>query len=119
MAVKQSKRYRECLKAQPPGAVSVAEAVKVVKSFKPTKFDSSVELVMHMGIDTKQADQLLRGSISLPHGVGASKKVIAFCDGENIEKAKAAGAVEAVPTNSSRRSRRAGWTSTWPWPPRT
>jgi len=95
MSVKQSKRYLECLKVRPAGKLPLPEAVKAVKAFKPTKFDPSIELSMHMGIDGKQADQILRGAISLPHGVGASKKVIAFCDGENIDKAKAAGAIEA------------------------
>jgi large subunit ribosomal protein L1 len=95
MPPKQSKRFQECLKVRPEGKLPIPEAVKALKAFKPTKFDPSVELTMHMGIDGKQADQILRGAISLPHGVGASKKVIAFCDGENIEKAKAAGAIEA------------------------
>ena len=93
--LKKSKRYKECLKIRPEGKLPVADAVKAVKAFKPTKFDPTIELVMHMGIDPKQPDQILRGAISLPHGVGASKKVIAFCDGDNIDKAKAAGAIEA------------------------
>ena len=93
--LKKSKRYKECLKVRPEGKLSVAEAVKAVKAFKPTKFDPTIELAMHMGIDPKQPEQILRGAISLPHGVGASKKVVAFCDGENIDKAKAAGAIEA------------------------
>ncbi|MCH7720468.1 MAG: 50S ribosomal protein L1 [Planctomycetes bacterium] len=55
----------------------------------------TVELVIHLGIDPKQADQMLRGSMSLPKGTGQTKKVIAFCDRELAEKATAAGAVEA------------------------
>jgi large subunit ribosomal protein L1 len=50
---------------------------------------------MHLGIDPKQADQAIRGALSLPHGIGATKKVVAFCDGEDIARAKAAGAIEA------------------------
>ncbi len=57
-------------------------------------FDQTVELVVHLGIDPKQADQALRGSMSLPKGIGKTKAVIAFCEGELAEKAKAAGAVE-------------------------
>ena len=91
----RSKRYRQCLEHVPKGKVSVAEAIKVLKSFKATKFDSTINLVMHLGIDPKQADQALRGAVSLPHGIGSSKKVIAFCDGDDITKAKAAGAIEA------------------------
>jgi large subunit ribosomal protein L1 len=75
--------------------VGLAEAVKRVKSFTPTKFDQNVDCVIWLGIDTKQADQLIRGSVSLPHGIGKSKKVIAFCEDSDIEAAKQAGAIEA------------------------
>ncbi len=56
--------------------------------------DQTVELVMHLGIDPRQADQMLRGAISLPKGIGKSRRVIAFCEGPAAEEAKAAGAVE-------------------------
>ena len=92
---KRSKRYRQDLEKIPEGKVPVGEAVSIVKNFQATKFDPTVELVMHLGIDPRQADQALRGSISLPHGIGVTKKVIAFCEDEDVEKAKAAGAVEA------------------------
>ncbi len=95
MATKHSKRYRQCLERVPEGPVPVAEAVGIVKDFAPTKFDPTVELVMSLGIDTRQADQALRGSISLPHGIGATRKVIAFCEGEDVAAAKDAGAIEA------------------------
>ena len=58
-------------------------------------FDQTVELCMHLGIDPKQADQMLRGSMSLPKGIGKTKTVIAFCDEDMAAEAKAAGAVEA------------------------
>ena len=91
----RSKRYRACLEKVPAGPVSPAEAIKVVKQFAPTKFDSTINVTLHLGIDPKQADQGIRGAISLPNGIGATKKVIAFCDGEDIAKAKASGAIEA------------------------
>lgn len=91
----RSKRYRQCLEKVPPKPVPLADAVKIVKEFPATKFDSSIQLVMHLGIDPKQADQALRGALSLPHGIGATKKVIAFCEGSDAEAAKAAGAIEA------------------------
>jgi len=75
--------------------VSLAEAVEKVKSFKTAKFDQTIECVMHLGIDPKQADQLVRGSLSLPHGIGKQKKVIAFCEDTDVEAARKAGAVEA------------------------
>jgi large subunit ribosomal protein L1 len=51
--------------------------------------------VLHLGIDTKQSEQLIRGSLSLPHGIGKKKKVVAFCDDSEVEIAKKAGAIEA------------------------
>ena len=95
MATRVSRRYKECLASVPEDAVDLPEAVRILKGFKATKFDSTVELVMHLGIDPRQADQALRGSISLPHGIGKARKIIAFCDGEDIDKATAAGAIEA------------------------
>jgi large subunit ribosomal protein L1 len=91
----KSKRYRKDIEQVSKEPVSLADAVAKVKSFKALKFDQSVECVVHLGIDTKQADQLIRGSLSLPHGIGKKKKVIAFCDDSEVETATKAGAVEA------------------------
>jgi large subunit ribosomal protein L1 len=77
------------------GGLSVKAAVKLLKQTKPTKFDQTVECVVTLGIDPKQADQLVRGSLSLPHGIGKSKKVVVFCPEDQAEKAKAAGAIDA------------------------
>ena len=95
MGKTQSKRYRQCLEKIPADPVSVAEAVTAIKSFPPPQFDATVELVMHLGIDPKQADQAIRGSISLPNGIGQARRVIAFCEEGDVEKARAAGALEA------------------------
>jgi large subunit ribosomal protein L1 len=73
--------------------LSLGQAVKKLKSFASTKFDQSVDIAIFMGIDTKQADQAIRGAISLPHGIGKARRVIAFC--EDADAAKAAGAIEA------------------------
>ena len=94
----RSKRYKKESQQLTPafaGAVGLAEAVEKVKSFKSVKFDQSIECVLQLGIDPKQADQLIRGSISLPHGIGKQKKVIAFCEDADVEAAQAAGAIEA------------------------
>ena len=91
----RSKRYTALAEKAPDGKVPVAEAVKVIQGFDSPKFDPTVELVMHLGIDSRQADQALRGSISLPNGIGVTRKVIAFCEGEDVEKAVEAGASEA------------------------
>ena len=91
----RSKRYNKESQQSVKEAINLAEAVEKVKSFKSVKFDQSIECVLHLGIDPKQADQLLRGSLSLPHGIGKQKTVIAFCEDSVIESAKNAGAVEA------------------------
>jgi large subunit ribosomal protein L1 len=95
MATKHSKRYRQCLEMAPKDPVPLPKAVEIVKAMPTCKFDATVELSMHLGIDPRQAEQNLRGSISLNHGIGVSRKVVAFCEGEAAEQAKAAGAVEA------------------------
>ncbi len=96
----RSKRYEKAAGAVADKAktqVTVDEAVQLLKQMvtaAPTKFDQSIEIVLHLGIDPKQADQMIRGSVSLPSGIGKSRKVIAFAEGEQAEKAKAAGAIE-------------------------
>ena len=91
----RSKRYKEETKNTSKEAINLPEAVDKIQSFKSVKFDQSIECVLQLGIDPKQADQLVRGSISLPHGIGKQKKVIAFCDDVDAETAKKAGAIEA------------------------
>ena len=92
---KISKRFKAAIKAAPSEALSIPEAVKKLKSFPATRFDQSVDIAMHLGIDPRQADQLIRGAISLPNGIGKAKTVIAFCEDSEIEAAKQAGAAEA------------------------
>jgi large subunit ribosomal protein L1 len=75
-------------------AVPLDEAVALLKQFNTTKFDQSVEIHMRLGIDSKQADQIVRGSIVLPHGIGRTLKVIVFTKGDKIAEAVAAGADE-------------------------
>jgi large subunit ribosomal protein L1 len=64
----------------------------MLKSMKRVKFDETVEVHMSLGIDTTQSDQLVRGSVSLPHGIGKSVRVVIFSQGDNVAKAKEAGA---------------------------
>jgi large subunit ribosomal protein L1 len=81
------------------GKVKEMAAVKSDRSYKNGRkrkdHPQTVELVMNLGIDPKQADQMLRGSIALPKGIGKTNRVIAFCDGDLVDQAKAAGATEA------------------------
>ncbi len=79
----------------PPGPRPIAEAIKALKSFKGPRFDQSVEVCVHLGIDPRQADQQLRGSISMPKGVGKTARVVCFCNEDLVKAAQEAGAVEA------------------------
>ena len=95
MSRSRSKRYEADMANRPPGPVALKDAVAAVKKFTAGKFDQTVELVMHLGIDPRQADQALRGSIALPNGIGQTRKVIAFCEDADVETAMEAGAAEA------------------------
>ena len=90
-----SKRAKENAALIPSEPVEASEALGVVKKFKAPKFDQSVEVCMHLGVDVKHADQMVRGSVSLPKGIGKSKKVVAFCAPEHVKDAMAAGAIKA------------------------
>jgi large subunit ribosomal protein L1 len=92
---RRSKRYNQDREKAPSKPLDVGHAVAALKSFTKRKFDQTVDIVCHLGIDPKQADQMIRGSVSLPKGIGASKKVIAFCQEGDIAGAKASGAIEA------------------------
>lgn len=108
---RQSAKYKAQLETRGDAVArrSIPEGVQLIKSMaaaKPQKkdykglkkakgFDQTVELVCWLGIDARQADQALRGAVSLPKGIGRAKRVIAFCPDDLVEKAKGAGAVEA------------------------
>ena len=94
--VRQGKRYRADIKDfDRDAALPLTDAIGKLKSFKTTKLRQSVDICMHLGINPKQADQAVRGSLSLPHGIGVSRRVIAFCKSDVVEQAKEAGAIEA------------------------
>lgn len=95
MAGKHSKRYRNATEGIDVGAAyPLEEAVANVKKTATAKFDESVDLAIQLHINTKQADQLVRGSLSLPHGIGKTVRVIAFAEGDMAEEARKNGAVE-------------------------
>lgn len=98
---KLSKRTRHLQeRARQVGVVEVPAAVKALKGLepslpsnvKPCQFDQSVEIAVRLGVDPKHADQIVRGSIVLPHGIGKSQRVLVFCQGENVSVAEEAGA---------------------------
>jgi len=90
---KHSKRYREALKLTDEKKVySLKEAVAQLKEMPATKFNQTVDLAFYLNIDPKKSDQLVRGTVSLPHGTGKQVRVAVFCKGEQEKEAKAAGA---------------------------
>ncbi len=92
MAKKRSKRYREALKFVTEDFIPVEEAVKILKQYPKAKFDESVEINFKLGIDPRQSNQAVRGTVTLPHGSGKDVKVIVFCKGEEVKEAEASGA---------------------------
>jgi len=94
---KRGKKLREQLantyaKLGKEGVVPLKKAIGLLKQVKRAKFDETVEIHMSLGVDTTQSEQMIRGSVALPHGVGKKVRVLVFCQGENINKAKEAGA---------------------------
>jgi len=92
---KHGKRLREAREKVKQDAYSLEEAVTLLKSLPMPKFDQSVELHVKLGIDPKQSDQNIRGSLSLPAGLGRKRSVVAFCPEDMVEAAKEAGAIDA------------------------
>ncbi len=93
-AMKRSKRYNEIVTKVPEEPIDLAKAIEILKGFGGTKFDQTIEIHMCLGVDPKQADQIVRGSIVLPHGIGKTQRVVVFAKDAAAEAAKAAGADE-------------------------
>jgi large subunit ribosomal protein L1 len=92
----RSKRYAESNKTvEKSKEYELKEAVSVLKTFKRTKFDETVDMVMKLSVDPKHSDQIVRGSFSLPKGIGKEVRVVVFASGDKIKLAQEAGAVEA------------------------
>ncbi len=85
----QSKRYREAKKLIEEDKIyPLDEAIKLLKSMPLVKFDQSIEISGKLGVDPKQSDQIVRGSVILPHGTGRQVKVLVFCEPEKEKEAK-------------------------------
>lgn len=90
------KKYRAALGKLEAGKLySLEEAAKLVKETSTTKFDGSIEIHLHLGIDPAQADQMIRSTVTLPHGTGKTVRVVAFVGDDKVKEARDAGAVEA------------------------
>ena len=89
----RGKKYQESAKLIDKGALyDTAEAMELVVKTAPAKFDETVELHVKLGVDSRHADQQVRGAIVLPHGTGKTQRVLVFAKGDKAEAAKAAGA---------------------------
>ena len=90
---RHGKRYREAAKLINEGQLyDPGVAVSLFKQMPPTKFDQTVEASIRLGIDSKQADQQVRGTVVLPHGTGKSVRLLVFAKGEKVKEAQEAGA---------------------------
>jgi large subunit ribosomal protein L1 len=110
----RGKKLRNILKNQrqkvaKEGLTPVKKAVGLLKQMKRAKFDETVEIHMSLGVDTTQSDQMVRGSVSLPHGIGKSVRVLVFCQGDNVAKAKDAGADYAGSDELIKKIQQEGW----------
>jgi large subunit ribosomal protein L1 len=93
---KPSKRYRASkqLRGERLDKKSIPDALKLMKTFKPAKFDESIELHLKLGVDAKKSDQQVRGTFVFPNGIGQSKRVVCFAEGPAAQQAREAGALE-------------------------
>jgi large subunit ribosomal protein L1 len=92
------------------GPAPLKRAVGLLKQMKRAKFDETVEVHMQLGVDASQSDQMIRGTVSLPHGIGKSVRVIVFCQGDNVAKATEAGADAAGGDDLIKKIQQENWT---------
>jgi large subunit ribosomal protein L1 len=91
----RSKRFKNDLqKVDPNRQYSLDDAIGLLKRFNTTKFDQTVDLAVKLNVDPRKSDQVIRGSVTLPSGIGKARKVIVFADGQEAEIARQAGADE-------------------------
>ena len=109
MAQKKGKNIEKAQKAVEKRTYELAEAVPLLQQVHYTKFDETVEVAIRLGVDPRQADQMVRGTLILPHGLGKSKKVLVIASGEKVREAEEAGA-EMVGGEEMVKKIQGGWT---------
>jgi large subunit ribosomal protein L1 len=108
--MKRSKAYRAALeKIDPDTIYSPLSAVRLVKDTNATKFDPTVEVSMRLGVDPRKSDQMVRGTVNLPHGTGKTARVLVFANAEKADEARAAGA-DYVGSDDMLEKVKGGWT---------
>lgn len=105
---RRGKKLRNTIKNQlqkidKDGTTTLKKAIGTLKSMKRAKFDETLEIHMKLGVDTTQAEQSVRGSVPLPHGIGKAVRIVVFCQGDDVAKAKEAGTTMPAAMKSSRR----------------
>ena len=109
---KRGKKFAAARQQVPERPHTLEDAVPLMQKVKFAKFDETVELAMRLGVDPKHADQMVRGTVVLPHGLGKSKKVLVIAGAEKQKEAPKLARITSAAKSSSTRSRAAGWTST-------
>jgi len=89
---RRGKKFRSAMERIPEKHCTLEEAIPLVRSIHYAKFDETLELALLLGVDPKHADQMVRGTVVLPHGTGATRRVLVIASGEKIKEAEAAGA---------------------------
>ena len=110
MARKLSKNLAKARALVEPRPYTLTDAVPLLQKAKYAKFDETVDLTMRLGVDPKHADQMVRGTVVLPHGLGKSKTVAVIASGDNLAAAKAAGAEHVGGEEMVERIQKENWT---------
>src|SRR5271157_4619210 len=107
---KVGKKYEASAKLVDKPAYTLTDAMPLVKKAAFAKFDETVEVAMRLGVDPKHADQMVRGTVVLPHGLGKSKRVIVIASGDKVREGREAGADEVGGEDMVEKITKENWT---------
>src|SRR3984957_7558849 len=107
---KHGKKYEAASKQVEQRPYQLNDAVPLVQKIKFAKFDETIELHLRLGVDPKHADQMVRGTVVLPNGLGKSKKVLVIASGDKLKEAEAAGADYVRGEDRGGKTKGEGWT---------
>ena len=116
---KHGKKYRQSDAKVERRPYPLKEAIQLARDASFVKFDETLELALRLGVDPKHADQMVRGTVVLPHGLGKTSRVLVFASGEKLREAGRPERTWSAATSWRSGSRAAGWSSTPSSPPRT
>src|SRR5437899_11746295 len=106
---KAGKNIDKARKAVEQRPYTLADAVPLLQKVKFAKFDETVEVTMRLGVDPKHADQMVRGTVVLPHGLGKSKRVLVIASGEEVKEAESAGEDSVAGEESVEKIQKENW----------